>query len=435
MKIENETSFLFEILCIEPQDNDIQTEHAMVKALAYSSKLWSGNEVIEVNTQNVYGLTDNKAGISLFLKTLDTSKMLTDYSDSAFILYIEGTQFKTLETFRLRLVRHLKTTLNFLHIRILTDDISTFIANELYPKINKVESSLRRYLTKFFIQRVGINWWEATATRMMVEKIKLRGDRSDEYTDLVNEDVSLVDFDDLGELIYKQTSGFNQPEKIIDNIIHIKSYEDLLIFQNELQGNYTKYFKEFFQDKYFEQRWKELHRIRNKVAHQRTFFQYYLERGSELTDALLQIIYEAEGKIDEIVFSIGEKDAIRQATIDAVYDYQSEDGLNKEDIDTDIDFRGGLRGLKVIGKITIPLRDKYITEQLVIDELEDAIDKKYTHFVGLKWFVTSFLKNKGYVVATSYSVINILIAKGDVELYEIKSPDGYVIKALRIPTM
>jgi len=50
-------------------------------------------------------------------------------------------------------------------------------------------------------------------------------------------------------------------------------------------------------------------------------------------------------------------------------------------------------------------------------------------------FVTSFLKNKGYVVATSYSVINILIAKGDVELYEIKSPDGYVIKALRIPTM
>lgn len=407
----------------------------MVKALAYSSKLWSGNEVIEVNTQNVFGLTDNKSGISLFLKNLDTSKMLTDYSDAAFILLIEGTQFDTLEAFRLRLLRHLKTTLNFLHIRILTDDVSTFIANELYPKINKVESSLRRYLTKFFIQRVGINWWESTATRSMVEKVKLRGDRVDEYTDLVNEDVSLVDFDDLGELIYKQTSGFNQPEKIIDNIIQLKSFEELLIFQNELQGNYTKYFKEFFQDKYFEQRWKELHKIRNKVAHQRTFFQHDLERGTELADSLLNIIFEAEKKIDEIVFSIGEKDAIRQATIDAVYDFQAEDIIENEPKDQDINFRGGLRGLKVLGKITVPLKDRYITEDLLMDELEDAMAKKYTQFLGLKWFVTSFLKDRGYVVATSYSVINIMIAKGDIEVYDIKAPEGYLVKALRIPIM
>jgi uncharacterized protein with HEPN domain len=434
MKDIDKKSFLFEILCVEPQDNDIQSEKAMIKALAYSSKLWSGNEVIEVNTQNVYGISDTKSGISLFLKTLDTSKMLTAYSETAYILYIEGTQFESLETFRLRLLRHLKSTLNFLHIRILTDDISTNIANNLYPKINAVESSLRRYLTKFFIQRVGINWWESTATRSMIEKIKVRGEKSEEYSDLIDEDVSLVDFDDLGELIYKQTSGFNQPEKIIDKLIDIKSFEELKIFQNELQGNYTKYFKEFFQDKYFEQRWKELYRIRNKVAHQRTFYQYDLDRGVEVSDSLLSIIAEAESKIDEIVFSIGEKEAIKKATMDAQYDFVGTQLEKDMEDSSDITFRGGLKGLKVLGKITVPMRDRYITENVIISELEDATDKKYTYFIGLKWFVTTFLKDKGYVVATSYSVLNIMIDKGEIEIYNIKAPEGYDVKAIRIPT-
>ncbi|MFN0036942.1 MAG: Swt1 family HEPN domain-containing protein [Saprospiraceae bacterium] len=424
--------YVFELLCIEPSENDIQNEQALLKALAFSNRLWNGGDPKEVGGRSVYALTEPKLQITLFLKSLDTSKMLTDYSEAAYILYVEGKNFDEVDSFRLRLLRHLRNTLKFNHIRILTDDISTYIANRLYPEINKVENLLRRYLTKFFIQRVGLNWWETTATKSMLEKAKYRDERKDDFSELVDEDVSLVDFDDLGELIYKQTSGFNQPEKIIQKLLSIESVEELRHFQVELQGNYTKYFKEFFQDKHFEQRWRELFRIRNKVAHQGTFFDYDLERGLQLTEALSEIITEAESKIGEIVFSVEEKEAIRKATIEAATEL-AEAELDIVEGNPENYFRAGLRGLKVVGKIAIAEKERFISETEMLDELDNAMSAKYNNYVGLKWFVTTYLKGKNYVVSASYSLLNILIDKNKVELYDVKTYDGFYIKALRFP--
>jgi uncharacterized protein with HEPN domain len=426
--------YSFEVLCLEPQDSDIQNTHSFLKALAYSSKLWGGRECQELSSSQLKGLSESELKISLYIKQLDTSRMLTDYSESGFILLVHGKDFDSLEMFRLRLLRHLKTTLRFSHIRILTDDVSTSIANQLYPQINMVESLLRRYLVKFFIQRVGINWWETTATRLMIEKVKSRLEKKDEFSNLIDQDVSQLDFDDLGELIYKQTSGFNQTEKIVNKLLSLDTIEDLRHLQKELQGNYTKYFKEFFQDKHFEQLWKELLRIRNKVAHQGTFYGYDLERGLHITDALAEIIGEAEVRIDEVVFSTEEKDALRKATIHAsmVQHEGAEDQTEPTEDDSDY-FRGGLRGLKVVGKILLPTKEKYITEEETLHELENALSQKYNYYVGLKWFVTVFLKNKGYVVSTSYSVINIMIDKDLIDIYEVATRDGYLIKALRLP--
>lgn len=422
--------FTFELLCIEPLDNDIQSENALLKGLAFSSRLWNGLEPKEISTKAAHALTEPKMQISLILKSLDTSKMLTDYSEGAYILHVEGKILEELEPFRLRLIRHLRNNLKFNHIRILTDDISTYIANRLYPEINRVESLLRRYLTKFFIQRVGLNWWENTATRSMVEKVRLRQERKDDLTELLQEDVSLVDFDDLGELIYKQSSGFNQPERIVNKLLSIRTVEELRLIQTELQGNYTKYFKEFFQDKHFEQRWRELYGIRNKVAHQRTFYLYELDRGLLLTAALSEIISTAESKIGEIVFSVEEKEAIRKATIEAATDVaELEDEV--EALPDNL-FRGGLPGLKVLGKIEVPEKERYISEQEMLDELEEAESAKYNNYVGLKWFVTTYLLNKHFVVSASYSLVNILIDKGKIELYDVRTYDGFTIKAIRV---
>jgi hypothetical protein len=426
----NPPIFTFELLCIEPLDNDIQSENALLKGLAFSSRLWNGLEPKEVNTKAVHALTEPKLQISLILKSLDTSKMLTDYSEGAYIIHVEGKLLEELEPFRLRLIRHLRNNLRFNHIRILTDDISMYIANHLYPEINRVESLLRRYLSKFFIQRVGLNWWETTATRAMVDKVKLRQERKDDLTELLDEDVSLVDFDDLGELIYKQSSGFNQPERIVNKLLSISTVDELRIIQMELQGNYTKYFKEFFQDKHFEQRWRELYNIRNKVAHQRTFYLYELERGLQLTAALGEIISVAESKIDEIVFSVEEKEAIRKATIEAATE-MAEVQTEHEDQPENF-FRGGLPGLKVLGKIEVPEKERYITEQEMLDELEEAESAKYNNYVGLKWFVTTYLYNKHYVISASYSLVNILIDKGKIDIYEVRTYDGFTIKAIRL---
>ena len=302
---------------------------------------------------------------------------------------------------------------------------TTYIANKLYPEINKVENLLRKYLIKFFIQRIGSDWWETTATKTMVDKAKLRkADRRDEMSSYLDDEVRFIDFDDLGELIYKQSSGYNSPDKIVARLLNMNNNEDFMTLKNELQSNYTKYFKENFQDKMFEQKWKEIIKLRNKVAHEGIFYKHELNYGFETLQSLTEIIHIAERKIDEIVFSIEDKEAIRIATIEATQNDQNN------------------YGLKILGKVEFNdfNTDSYknyddINEDDLVFELEDLLKSKWNKFVGLKWFVTDYLAKKNYSISTTYTLLNILIDKGIVIKYDVVTPNGYTILAIKLNEM
>jgi len=221
-------------------------------------------------------------------------------------------------------------------------------------------------------------------------------------------------------------------------------------------SNYTKYFKTFFRDKNFEKLWKEMSKIRNKVAHQATFFHSELKKGKELSTELTKIITEAEKHIDEIVLSLKEKQAIHKANIEVLREEEHEAAeqqaqevmsgsraptemshgdLQDELAHSDTDNRVKLSGPKIIGKIKLEHKVKtynktaapgyiVITEEEIITELEEALSLNYTDYVGLKWFVTQFLANKGYAIGTTYSLVNILIEQESIILYDKESPDG-----------
>lgn len=456
--------FTFELLCIDPAD--IINQEAFIHAISYSKEVWNGRSPLITQDKNGNPYIRGEDDMTLSVLPVDTSKILTDLVEAAFVLRVESKYFESLEPFRQRLIRHLKDNLKFAHIRILKDDISSEIANQLYPKINAVENLLRRYLIKFFFQRVGMNWWDVTATPKMIDKVKSRQrNRSNQFSYFISSDIEFADFDDLGLLIYKQSTGFNDPEKVLELLEGIDTIEGLNELKSNLQGNYTKYFKKFFRDKDFEKLWKEMSRIRNKVAHQATFFHGELLRGKELSTSLTRIITEAEQHIDEIVLSLKEKKAIHQAAAEVVREEEHEaeqqaqqDGKplagNRAPVEhspeqrtvsnSGSDNRVKLTGPKVIGKIKLEHKVKtyrktaapgyiVITEDEMLTELENAEELNYTDYIGLKWFVTSFLANKGFAIGTTYSLINILIEQGAIVLYDKESPDGHTIKAVRLP--
>lgn len=457
-------NFTFELLCIDPED--ISNQEAFVHAISYSKEVWNGKSPIITHDSDGNFYIRGEEAMIVNIIPVDTSKILTDLVEAAFVLRVESKYFENLEGFRQRLLRHLRDNLKFAHIRILKDDISSEIANQLYPKINAVENLLRRYLIKFFFQRVGMNWWDVTATPKMIDKVKSRQrNRSNQFSHFINSDIEFADFDDLGLLIYKQSTGFNDPEKVLEMLDSIDSMEGLNELKGNLQGNYTKYFKKFFRDKDFEKQWKEMSRIRNKVAHQATFFHSELKRGKELSAMLTRIITDAEQHIDEIVLSLKEKKAIHQAAAEVVQEEEREaeqqaqqDGTTITGVrapvehapteskpsTVDSDNRVKLIGPKILGKIKLEHKVKtyhktaapgfiVITEEEMIQELETALDLNYTDYVGLKWFVTQFLANKGYAIGTTYSLINILIEQATIVLYEKESPEGHSIKAVRLP--
>ena len=190
-------NFTFELLCIDP--DDIVNHEALIRAISFSAAIF--NSKTPIITQNLDGVAYIKGENELFIHVvpIDTSKIITELVESAFIVRVESRYFEELEPLRQRMLRHFRETLKFQHIRILQDDISSEIANQLYPKINAVENLLRRYLIKFFFQRVGIAWWEVTATPKMIEKVRGRQrNRSNQFSHFINSDIEFADFDDLG---------------------------------------------------------------------------------------------------------------------------------------------------------------------------------------------------------------------------------------------
>ena len=218
----------------------------------------------------------------------------------------------------------------------------------------------------------------------------------------------------------------------------------MLELQGELQGNYTKYFKRFFQDKHFKHKWQELYRIRNKVAHHGTFYANELERGERLCEDLLQIIIEAEAQIDKLVFSVEDKQAIREAVNDQIEQEQEEASFQPEVMELSQEdnhsgptiYRARVAGPKVVGKIELPVdrsREKTIAEAVMLELLQAENDKSYNDYVGLKWFVTTNLADRGYAVNSSYSLANVLIDQGKIEMYDVTNSHGYTVKAVRLP--
>jgi len=435
--------YTFELLCLDVPG--ITSEQSLARAMSFGP-MWEDADPTIRTVKGVVRVDEPGLEIQVSVYSIDTSFMLTDYQESAFVIAAESKNFDALEKFRLPLLEHLRGKLEFQNVRILADTVSTEVANLLYPQINRVESRLRRYLTKFFIQRVGLNWWKLTATRIMNEKVKTRREQlTDSMSKLVEMDVHLVDFDDLGELIYKQTTGFNNTEAIVAKLLDVKTHQELLELQGELQGNYTKYFKRFFQDKHFKHKWQELYRIRNKVAHHGTFYANELERGERLCEDLLLIITEAEAQIDKLVFSVEDKQAIREAVNDQI-EQEQEEAANLEVAGVPTDeptsnggptiYRARVAGPKVVGRIELPIdrsREKAIDESTMLELLDGENTKSYNDYVGLKWFVTTNLADRGFAVNSSYSLANVLIDQGKIEMYDVQNSHGYTVKAIRLP--
>ncbi|AFR35560.1 HEPN domain-containing protein [Riemerella anatipestifer] len=417
--------YIFELLIIDPNGNsEIQSTKSLLYGLLSTEKLWEAPE--EIDDKGIKYIKDKK--LSLRIKPVDTSSVLYNLYESAFIIKVKSSDFEKVEKFRYPLVLHLKSRLRFDHIRILTDDISTEISNEIYPLINELENILRRYLAKFFTQKVGLDWWKQAVPDKVIEKTKLRQDNETVFSKIVETDMTLIDFNDLGEIIYKHKLGFNKPENLTDKILSINSEEELQKLKQDLDGNYNRFFKQHFKDFNFEKKWKQLFQLRNKVAHNNLFTKSDLDLASELYFKIKEIILNAENKIDEFRFSIEEQEAMIKNSNDQL---ESED---KENLSSPI-------SLKVVGKIDLPAKldnsFEVISEEELLNELvraEESLRFKNLTFIGLKSFVTNILGAKGYSYGPTYAQINVLKDKGKIEIYDIEDGNfsNWPVKAIRL---
>lgn len=390
---------LFEILCL---DNAEAVKSRTVKTLLFA--LMANDMLFENPTmkETMGEIEDSDKQIQLRIMQFSTDKMLTGARYSvAFTISVCCDNLNTLDTFRIQLVKYIKS-IGFSNIRILLDQVSQTIAVSLYPTIYALENKVRTFVINFFLKNIGTNWTKLALSADTLTKIKNRksNDKIFVINSLVDSDVSLIDFDDLGKILYSENSILSS--KKADNVTilidKISNASDLMTLKSEvLEGNFYKYFKDCFTQQDFQNKWFELYYYRNKLAHNGSFSQEEAKLCKKLCEDISSIIDTAYKKLDTFKLSTSDQEALMDAVNELTNAAQEENSFNKTPYKT-------------------------VPEKTLLKELAIAEDK--LPFVGLRHFVIEWLGKKGYAYDSSFTLINYLEDKGILNLKKVKDPNN-----------
>lgn len=384
MKFKNDPlvidEFYFEVLAIDTTGKVvIKNEENFCHNLLSNNNLLPYAEI----KSGSYIIDSNK-GIRIHVKKTDIQKNNNETElKQAYTLTVNG-NFDSVESFRIPLLSYL-TILNFDSLYVLEDHISLSIAKSIYPSIYKVESFLRKYVIKFFAIKLGPEWWKLTADSEMQKKTNQRKNNETIFSEYVDNEVYLIDFGELGKLIYSQSSGNLSKDDIVNKVIKLQdTVEALQKFKQEIQTNYNKFFKNTFKENNFQANWEELEKIRHKIAHNNLFTIEDQERCTELITILMRTIKLANDEIDKISFSDSDKQYIMSSF----------------------------------------MKLEEITKDIFIKELKYSIKwarESADGFVGLQNFIVHILGSKGYGFQETRELVRKLEKEGVVEIYTYSS--------------
>ncbi|MFB2976959.1 hypothetical protein [Microseira sp. BLCC-F43] len=389
MEINQDSNLKFEILAISTSEQfSILSELNLLHLLLSNGLLWKNQSFDEINLR----ITDDSNTLELRRVNPDTEKDVefsNNYAElsKAFSVTVTG-KYDWLEPKRKLIVEFLKKQ-NFDHLYVLTDQVSEQIACKIYPLIYGVENLLRSYIVKFMTTRMSPEWWDKTATNDLRQKVLERKNNEKEFSAYIDNKIYLIDFSDVGRLIYKHSTGFTSKEDLITKISEVEETpEAIRKLKEEIQSNYQRFFKESFKNKNFQQKWEELEKIRHKVAHNNLFTNGALEKGKQLSQELLDIIDSALKSVDAIPLRLEEVEAIQES-------FATQESF------TDI------------------------TEHEFLEELrqqEEYYSKRPNGFVSLSRFVREYLVNKSYSVPSTYRLVKELEKQNKVKVYYVDNP-------------
>jgi hypothetical protein len=315
----------------------------------------------------------------------------------AFVAELNGI-YEDVEPLRLSLLKHFRAQ-RFESVYVLRDEVSQKIACELYPSLYRVENALRGYLIRFMVTRLGPSWWDVTASAELGSKVSQRKNNERQFAEFIDNKAYLIDFNDLGKLIYAQSSGFTSKEDVVKRILALDETADAIkTLKEQLQSNYQKFFKESFRDKGFQEKWENFEKLRHKIAHSNLFLHSDFVEGQQTANELAEIIEAADASAPNLLLPQEEKNALRESIIS----------------------RGSSWG--------VISADEFLTEL----RQQETYFHARRGYVGLVHFIKFHLGARGYDYASSFRLAERLVSDGLIEKYEVAgSLDGQMVPAIR----
>lgn len=388
---------VFEILCLDSAEKvKSRTVRTLLFALLANDNFFDNPQMDAAKGT----ICDDSKKLQLQITQFPTDKMLTGARYSvAFTLSVKCDEISTLDKFRVSLVDYIKS-IGFSNVRILLDEVSAQLAASIYPRLYSLENQVRTFIINFFLKNLGTNWTRLAMAGDTLEKIKKRkkNDRIFIETNRVDSDVSLIDFDDLGKILYSENSILSSKKAdnvtvLIEKISTATSLEDLK--SEVLEGNFYKYFKDCFTQKDFQNKWFALYYYRNKLAHNGSFSQEEADDCIALCDSISAIIDGAYEKLDTFRLSTSDQEALMVVVNEIASETQNPGSPNENGYES-------------------------VTEDILLSELRNAAET--LPFVGLRHFVVDLLGRKGFDYDSSFTLINYLEDKQIIKLNKVVTP-------------
>jgi Apea-like HEPN len=303
-------SLAYQLLALDPAEKTrCKNALSLLYLIRGFTSLWNSPKLDEKHCR----ISDGALSLSV-TAVVDSEPDAPTHTDDfgrAFILTLSGS-YDDVESRREPVASFLKDQ-EFELLYVLRDQESEQIACKLYPHLYRIENLLRGYLIRFMATRIGPNWWELTASSEMSDKAKMRKKNERVFGKHVETSAYLIDFDELGEIVYEQSSGLLTREDIVHRVAGLaETPEAIRALKQDMQSNYQKLFKESFADKNFKDKWKQFESLRNKIAHNNLFTAGDLAAGEQLANELTDIISVADAEAAKLVITSEERDAIRE---------------------------------------------------------------------------------------------------------------------------
>lgn len=188
------------------------------------------------------------------------------------------------------------------YVTILLDETSSYFSNLSYPLINEIENLMRKLIIKFMFMNIGINWLSVAAPKGWLESIKKKKDKNQDDKYIIQESLFEVDFIKLKDYLFNPYSN-NDISKLFKIIEKAKQPLDLdlkILKEYIPRSNWDRYFSKYVKIDKLDEKWDQLYKLRNLIAHNRNLSKGDYDDIKRLTGDIKKSLMLAISKLDKI---------------------------------------------------------------------------------------------------------------------------------------
>lgn len=186
-------------------------------------------------------------------------------------------------------LRRINEQVGFFQINTIRDEVSLYYGRKLYPEIAETEALLREIIYLFMLKSVGSKWLKEQSPEELKKAILNTAEKNNSsYPD--TDALIYADFIALGWFFFSKYPLKKNYQELLQKLKNKENLEEAklkeLLEQYESKSNWDRYFADKINVENLSNKWDELYKYRNMVAHTKRIRKEDFSKAKAIIDEL-----------------------------------------------------------------------------------------------------------------------------------------------------